>query len=195
MVAENQKHTGSVKTFKVNDMAVYPAHGVGIIKKIESKKINGKQQNFYIMNIIENNIKIMIPVDNVRNIGVRKVIKADYIPEVYKVLRNIEDFYIDRQTWNRRYKEYTDKLKAGSILSVAEVFRDLYILKLTKTLSFGERKLFDTANSLLIKEIAIAKNTDEKKVLFEIEALFADLPLDKLKEDNNNPQSNKEAVV
>ncbi|MBW1650304.1 MAG: CarD family transcriptional regulator [Deltaproteobacteria bacterium] len=176
-------------------MAVYPAHGVGIIKKIESKKINGKQQNFYIMNIIENNIKIMIPVDNVRNIGVRKVIKADYIPEVYKVLRNIEDFYIDRQTWNRRYKEYTDKLKAGSILSVAEVFRDLYILKLTKTLSFGERKLFDTANSLLIKEIAIAKNTDEKKVLFEIEALFADLPLDKLKEDNNNPQSNKEAVV
>ncbi len=194
MISQDQKHTNA-KMFKVNDMAVYPAHGVGIIEKIESKKISGKQQNFYIMNIIENNIKIMIPVDNVRNIGVRKVIKADYIPEVYKVLRNIEDFYIDRQTWNRRYKEYTDKLKAGSILSVAEVFRDLYILKLTKTLSFGERKLFDTANSLLVKEIAIAKNTDEKNVLFEIEALFAELPLDDIKEDNNNPKSNKEVVA
>jgi CarD family transcriptional regulator len=80
---------------------------------------------------------------------------------------------IDNQTWNRRYREYMDKIKTGSLYEVAEVFRDLYLLKLTKDLSFGERKLYDTAQILLVKELSTAKKTDEKTVLTEIESLFA----------------------
>ena len=79
----------------------------------------------------------------------------------------------DNQTWNRRYREYMDKIKTGSLYEVAEVFRDLYLLKTSKDLSFGERKLYDTAQVLLIKELSTAKNTDEKTILSEIEALFA----------------------
>jgi CarD family transcriptional regulator len=55
---------------------------------------------------------------------------------------------------------------------VAEVFRDLTLLKLSKDLSFGERKLYDTAHTLLIKELSTARNIDEKSIVSEIEALF-----------------------
>jgi CarD family transcriptional regulator len=78
----------------------------------------------------------------------------------------------DNQTWNRRYREYMDKIKTGSIYDVAEVFRDLFILKSTKDLSFGERKLLDTARGLLLKELCTAKDKDEKAIMAEIESLF-----------------------
>jgi CarD family transcriptional regulator len=79
----------------------------------------------------------------------------------------------DNQTWNRRYREYMEKIKTGSLFDVAEVFRDLFRLKLTKDLSFGERKLYDTAQVLLVKELSKAKKTDEKTIISEIESLFA----------------------
>jgi CarD family transcriptional regulator len=66
-----------------------------------------------------------------------------------------------------------DKIKTGSLFDVAEVFRDLFTLKLSKDLSFGERKLYDTAQFLLIKELSTAKNTDERTIISEIELLFA----------------------
>ena len=78
----------------------------------------------------------------------------------------------DNQTWNRRYREYMDKIKTGSLYDVAEVFRDLFLLKLNKDLSFGERKLYDTAQILLVRELSTAKKTDEDSILSEIESLF-----------------------
>ena len=65
-----------------------------------------------------------------------------------------------------------DKIKTGSLYDVAEVFRDLFLLKSTKDLSFGERKLYDTAQLLLVGEISTAKKTDEDTVISEIELLF-----------------------
>ena len=87
-------------------------------------------------------------------------------------MKTKHDPYPDNQTWNRRYREYMEKIKTGSLFDVAEVFRDLYLLKSTKDLSFGERKLFDTAHGLLVKELSTAKNTDEATVISEIESLF-----------------------
>jgi CarD family transcriptional regulator len=65
-----------------------------------------------------------------------------------------------------------EKIKTGSLFEVAEVYRDLYLLKLNKDLSFGERKLYDTAQFLLVKELSTAMNSDENTILLEIESLF-----------------------
>jgi CarD family transcriptional regulator len=65
-----------------------------------------------------------------------------------------------------------EKIKTGSLFEVAEVYRDLSLLKTTKDLSFGERKLYDTAQNLLVKELSTAKNKNEKSIINEIEALF-----------------------
>lgn len=159
------------KEFSKGDLAVYPAHGVGYIESIESKEINGDTLNFYMMKIVENGMVIMIPTANVESVGLREVIPETEVPEVYKVMQEKAQG-ADNQTWNRRYREYMDKIKTGSIYDVAEVFRDLFQLKIEKDLSFGERKLLDTAQNLLVQELSMAKDIDEKEMMQEIENLF-----------------------
>jgi len=157
--------------FKVGDLAVYPAHGVGEIQAIESRVVNGERQDFYIMKVLENGMVIMIPTRNVESVGLRNIINKKEIPKVYEVMKARTDG-VPAQTWNRRYREYMDKIKTGSLYDVAEVFRDLSLLKLTKDLSFGERKLYDTAQVLLVRELSTAKKTDEETIITEIESLF-----------------------
>ena len=71
---------------------------------------------------------------------------------------------------------------------MAEVYRDLSILKFTKDLSFGERKLFDTATVLLVKELSTAKNTDEETILLEIQSFFVPEETEE-PEDLENPEN------
>ena len=157
--------------FQVGDLAVYPAHGVGEIQAIESRVVNGEKHDFYIMKVLENGMVIMIPISNVESVGLRDIINQKEIPKVYDVMKVRTDG-VPAQTWNRRYREYMDKIKTGSLYDVAEVFRDLSLLKLTKDLSFGERKLFDTAQVLLVRELSTAKKTDEETIISELESLF-----------------------
>jgi CarD family transcriptional regulator len=160
------------REFQIGDLAVYPAHGVGRIEAIESKVISGEKHDFYIMKVLENNMVIMIPTWNVDSVGLRDVISESDIPKVYEIMRKDRESPIDSQTWNRRYRDYMEKIKTGSLYEVAEVYRDLYLLKLNKDLSFGERKLYDTAQFLLVKELSTAMNSDENTILSEIESLF-----------------------
>ena len=164
--------TSPPREFQAGDLAVYPAHGVGRIESIESRVVNGETHDFYIMKVLENGMVIMIPTSNVESVGLRDVIGKDEISKVYEIMQSKQDSSSENQTWNRRYREYMDKIKTGSPYEVAEVFRDLYLLRLTKDLSFGERKLYDTAQGLLVRELSTAKDTDQQTIISEIEALF-----------------------
>jgi CarD family transcriptional regulator len=149
--------------FKIGDLAVYPAHGVGKIESIESKSIGGLKQDFYIMRILENDMKIMIPIPNASTVGLRGLIGQGDIPRVFNILLRRE-VSVNGGTWNRRYREYMEKIKTGSIFELAEVLRDLTVLKGDKELSFGERKMLDTARSLLLKELSIVQEITEDEV-------------------------------
>ena len=157
--------------FKVGDLAVYPAQGVGVIEAIENRDVGGRKQLFYIMKIMGNGMKIMIPMNSAKSVGLREVIMETEIPKVYAILRN-KDVTIDKQTWNKRYREYLEKIKTGSVVEIARVLRDLFILKSDKNLSFGERKMMDTAKNLLIKEISVASNAEETKVEEDLKRIF-----------------------
>jgi CarD family transcriptional regulator len=157
--------------FKVGDLAVYPAQGVGIIEAIEHRDVGGSKQLFYVMKIMGNGMKIMIPMNSAKSVGLREVIMETEIPKVYAILRN-KDVTIDKQTWNKRYREYLEKIKTGSVFEIARVLRDLFILKSDKNLSFGERKMMDTAKNLLIKEISVASNAEETQVEEDLKKIF-----------------------
>lgn len=161
--------------FNVGDKAVYPAHGVGIIRDVVTKEMDGERATFYVLKILDNGMTIMVPVQNARSIGMRSVISREHVDKVYEILKD-RDVPTDNQTWNRRYRDYMSKIKTGDPLEVAKVLRDLALLKSEKALSFGERKMFDQARSLLVQEIAVAKDSDEKTVGEEIESLFAGKP-------------------
>ena len=117
--------------FKVGDLAVYPAHGVGVIERVESREVSGSSQDFYVMRILENDMIIMIPIKNVNNVGLREIIGRKEVPKLYNILKK-RDVMIENQTWNRRYREYMEKIKTGSVYEVAEVYRDLLMLKSEK---------------------------------------------------------------
>jgi len=157
--------------FKVGDLAVYPAHGVGVIEAIELKEVMGKKQSFYVMKIMGNGMKIMIPMMSVKAVGLREIILEKEIHKVYEILRN-KDVTIDKQTWNKRYREYLERIKTGSVFEIAGVLRDLFILKSDKNLSFGERKMMDTAKNLLVKEISVATNAQESEVENNLQKIF-----------------------
>jgi CarD family transcriptional regulator len=165
-----QARTTEVK-FKVGDKAVYPAQGVAEVISIEEKDIAGNRQRFYVLRILDTDRKIMVPVSNASAVGLRQVISEMEIREIFDILRE-RTVAFDNQTWNRRYRGFMDKIKTGSIYDVAEVLRDLYRLKTDKQLSFGERRMLDTARSLIVKEIAIARSQTEDQVKTEIEAIF-----------------------
>ncbi len=157
--------------FKVGDKAVYPAQGVAEVVNIEEKDIAGNRQRFYVLRILDTDRKIMVPVSNASAVGLRQVISEQEIREIFDILRE-RTIAFDNQTWNRRYRGFMDKIKTGSIYDVAEVLRDLYRLKTDKQLSFGERRMLDTARSLIVKEIAISRDQTEEQVKAEIEAIF-----------------------
>lgn len=157
--------------FKVGDMAVYPAHGVGEIKSIEDREIAGNRHKFYILKILDTGMTIMVPTGNVRNVGLREIINPNEVDTVYAILRE-RDISINEQTWNRRYREYMDKIKTGSIYEIAEVLRDLMLMRYEKELSFGERKMLDTARTLIVKELAIAQEDEEEVIAEEIDGIF-----------------------
>lgn len=157
--------------FKVGDNAVYPGHGVGIVVAIETKEILGKKHTFYSIHVQETGMKIMVPQNKMSNVGLRPIISNKEASEVIKILRK-KNIKIDNQTWNRRYREYMEKIKTGSVFEIAEVLRDLYLLKVDKELSFGERKMLDTARTLLIKELALATAQDETSMEAEVREIF-----------------------
>lgn len=158
--------------FDIGDMAVYPAHGVGVIESIEHRQVGGSKQSFYVMKILDNNMVIMIPTATSNNVGLRNIITSDEVEKVFYILKE-KDVEIGTQTWNRRYREYMEKIKTGSVFEVAAVLRDLYLLQEDKDLSYGERKMMDTAKNLLVKELSIANNVDELQVEKDIEGIFA----------------------
>ena len=161
----------SAVTFSVGDNAVYPGHGVGEVTAIETKEIFGNKQTFYTIKILETGMKIMIPKDNVENVGLRPIISRQEAGEVIGILKQ-KDVKIDNQTWNRRYREYMEKIKTGSVYEIAEVLRDLFLLKVDKELSFGERKMLDTARGLLLKELSLATGRTELEAQEEVRAIF-----------------------
>ncbi len=153
--------------FEIGDKAVYPGHGVGVIEKIETREISGNNKSFYVLRILDNGMTIMVPTDNADIVGLREIIPEFQVPRVFQILKE-KDVSLDNQTWNRRYREYMEKINTGSIFEIAEVLRDLSMLKSEKELSFGERKILDTAKNLLVTEIAIAKSAHENEIIQEL---------------------------
>lgn len=158
--------------FQVGDNAVYPAQGVAEVMGIDEKEISGKVHRFYSLRVLDSDMRILVPVDKADQVGLRPVVREPQIREVYDILKD-KDVHVDKQTWNRRYRGFMEKIKTGSLFEVAEVFRDLYRLKTTKTLSFGERRMLDTAKTLIVKELAAARNWTDQRVEREIDRAFS----------------------
>jgi CarD family transcriptional regulator len=168
-IGEGRKY--NMANFKVGKRIVYPAHGVAEVDKIETKNIGGIEQSFYVLRLLDSGMTLMVPTANEQQVGMRELVDEGEADKVFDVLRKKEKI-ADGTTWNRRHRDYMEKIKTGSVFEVAKVLRDLYVLKGDKELSFGERKMLDTARSLLMMEISIAKKISISDVENKFKEIF-----------------------
>jgi len=148
--------------FNIGDKIVYPMHGAGVIESIEEKEILGKKRKYYVMRMPIGDMKVMIPVDNVEEIGIREVIDRDELEKVLTILQG--DKTKMPQNWNRRYRVNMERIKSGDIFEIAAVVRNLMIRDEEKGLSTGERKMLNSAKQMLISEIVLVSDGDEEKI-------------------------------
>jgi CarD family transcriptional regulator len=157
--------------YQIGDKAVYPGHGVGEIEAIEKKEINGETLSFYIMRIIDSGLKIMVPTTNLKITGMRDLITENEINKVFSILKE-QDIKIENITWNKRFKDYNERLKSGSIYEVASVLRDLIVLSKTKDLSFGEKRMFEMAVNLISQEISFVTGSEQEDIVEQINKII-----------------------
>lgn len=139
--------------FKIGDKIVYPMHGAGIIENIEEREILGKKRKYFIIKMPIGDMKVMVPIDNMEEVGVREIINRTEINEVVTVLEG--DKSKMHKNWNRRYRANMDRIKSGDIYEIAAVVRNLTLLDDEKGLSTGERKMLNDAKQMLISEMAL----------------------------------------
>ncbi|WP_462137113.1 CarD family transcriptional regulator [Candidatus Mycalebacterium sp.] len=158
--------------FKTGDNVVYPVYGVAKIESVEKREIAGSKATFYILKTLKNDITVMVPVKKTDSVGMRKVISRGRVLKVFEVLRQKTkpSSAGKKQAWNKRHKEYSEKIKNGDIFEIAEVFRDIFKTSKKKDLSFGEKQIMENAFSLISSEISVANSKSEETVGKEIEA-------------------------
>lgn len=148
--------------FKIGDKIVYPMHGAGIIESVEEREILGDKRRYYVLRMPIGDMKVMIPISNVNDIGLRRVIDEDGVTRVLSILK--ERTTVINTNWNRRYRANLEKIKSGNIYELAEVVRNLSQRDKEKGLSTGEKKMLDNARQILISELVLAKNSKEDNI-------------------------------
>ncbi len=156
---------------ELGDLAVYPAHGVGRIESMERRAVGTTVCDVFVMRILENDMRIMIPAQNINEIGLRPLIKKSQVKKVYEIFKSPAKPAASAN-WNRRHRDYMERVKTGSPFEVAAVMGELLAMRADKELSFGERKLLDMVKTLLVKELALAAEKSEESIDAEILAFF-----------------------
>ncbi|MGA0163521.1 MAG: CarD family transcriptional regulator [Bdellovibrionota bacterium] len=164
--------TETQKAYEVGQKVFYRGHGVGQVTAIAQKEIGGVKSLYYSVRMLDNPLMVMVPIDKTFERGMRPIMSADEVKKIYEML-NEKKIVVEQSTWNRRQRDYLDKINTGSVFEIAEVLRDLFVIRSEKVLSFGERRMLELAKSMLIKELAIAEETDEPTVEAQIEEVFA----------------------
>ncbi len=150
--------------YHIGSKVVYPMHGAGVIEAIEEREIMGVKQNYYIMRIPIGDMKVMVPMQNAEEIGLRDVISGD---EADRVVEEFKTCPTDMDSnWNKRYRENMQRIKSGNIYDVVYVVKNLMCRDKIRGLSTGERKMLSNAKQILLSELVVAKSQEQKK--FEI---------------------------
>ena len=149
-------------TFKINDKVVYPLHGVGVIDSTYEREVKDVKTKFYKIRMQESEMFISVPFENAEDMGLRKVIDKQDIDRVLRKLTILPKLIEDN--WKLRYQENIEKLKSGKATSIATVVKELFLRNKIKSLSIMERKQYENAYKMLVKEISISGKTEEQEV-------------------------------
>jgi len=141
-------------SFDVGDKVVYPHHGAAVIERRETRTAFGEEKEYFFLRLSYGDMTAMVPVDNTDEVGLREVIDADEVTEVFDLLAK-KDARMPTN-WSRRFKNHAEKLKSGDVYEVAEVVRNLSQRDAEKGLSAGEKRMLAKARQILVSELIFA---------------------------------------
>lgn len=141
--------------FKVGDRIAHPLHGAGVISGIETRRINGRDRDYYVMHIPVGDMLVMIPTDSCDAVGIRPIIASQEAERILGAIQELETQ--DNQNWNKRYRENMLRIRSGDLLEVAAVIKSLVRRDSERGLSTGERKMLHSAKQILISEIVLSQ--------------------------------------
>ena len=153
--------------FKIGELVVYPAHGVGKISNVEEQEIAGVKLELYIVDFEKEKLRLKVPTNRAEQKGMRHLADRTMIEAAMKVIRGRAR--IKRTMWSRRAQEYDAKINSGDMISVAEVVRDLYRSERQPEQSYSERQLFEQALARFARELAAVRKVDEDQCTRELE--------------------------
>ena len=153
---------GAILQFEIGDKVIYPNHGLGVIERIEDKTILGTTCGFYSLRMATSDTTVLVPVDNVSDVGLRRAIGDHEVKKIFTLLGNgkIEN----HQNWKGRFKDNSDKMRTGSIYDVIDVLKSLNHLSQSKNLSFREKRMLDRSKFLVVSEISEVMNESDEAV-------------------------------
>ncbi len=144
-------------TFDVGDKVIYPNHGLGVVERIETRTIQDTTCGFYSLRMADSDTVVLVPLDNVDGVGLRRAISANEVKKLFTLLGNGK---IDNhQNWKGRFKDNSDKMRTGSVYDVVDVLKNLTFLTKSKNLSFREKRMLDRAKFLVVSEISEVLDT------------------------------------
>ena len=158
-------------TFRVGDRIAHPMHGAGIIDSIVTKRINGKDRDYYVLKLPAGDMLVLVPVESCESIGVRPIVRPD---EAERLLGEIPGLEVEMTSnWNKCYRENMMRIKSGDLLEVASVVKGLMQRERDRGLSTGERKMLNSAKQILISEIVLSESASHEEVEERLERAMA----------------------
>ena len=157
--------------FKIGELIVYPAHGVGKITAIEEQEIAGAKLELYIVDFEREKLRLKVPTNRAEQKGMRRLADRGLIEHAMKVIRGRAR--IKRTMWSRRAQEYDAKINSGDLIAVAEVVRDLYRSDRQPEQSYSERQQFEQALFRMARELAAVRKVDDDQSVKELSEFLA----------------------
>lgn len=150
-------------TFQIGEKVVYPNQGVATIESISQRSFGAQLERFYLLRLAYSSMTVMVPFSHVQQVGLRRVTKNSEVTRALEFLATGKPKCSN--DWKHRFKENSDRMAAGSLLEVAEVFKSLIALQAEKPLSFREKKMLERARQMMIAEVSIARGLREPEAI------------------------------
>lgn len=162
--------------YSVNDRVVYPGYGVARISAIVTKSVGVESVDFFELKFLNKDMTVLVPTTKLESVGIRPLSALKKINTAFQVLaepaREIPPYELTASNWNKRNKEYQNKIRRGDLIELSEIYRDLKHISHQKELSFGEKALLQQTEMLLVEEIAIVENVVPEVAVSQLRSNF-----------------------
>ncbi len=157
-------------TFNPGDFVVYPAHGVGQVKEIQTTSVGGQNLELIAIDFNKDKLMLRIPLSNAQKTGLRQIATPAVMDSAVRILKGKAK--VKRLQWSKRSQEYTLKINSGDPIAMAEVLRDLYKDPTKSEQTYSERQIYDQAMGRFVSEYAVVNQLKEEEASLKLQGIL-----------------------